>query len=78
MDDLHQFIKEQRYKAMGSRWHWLAELVRTWDLKIGAEIGVQLGRTTFFLVTQCPGLFMYAIDPWIWQRTFIFNGMTGL
>lgn len=49
---------------MGNRWHWLAELIRTWDLKVGAEIGVQLGRTAVFLATQCSDLHLYAIDPW--------------
>lgn len=47
-----------------TRGKWLIRKIKENDYKVGAEIGVQLGRTLFTLVEALPELEMYAIDIW--------------
>ena len=45
------------------RWDWLVELVNHNKLKIGAEVGVASGDTTFRLLSHCNTLeVLYAVD----------------
>ncbi len=59
-------IAKQRKQLPGAwkRWHWLEELVKGHDLRLGAEIGVKAGRNLFYLLDTCPRLVMYGIDLW--------------
>lgn len=47
------------------RWKILANLLRNRPHAVGAEIGVQGGRTTHYLLENLPGIEKYyCIDPW--------------
>jgi hypothetical protein len=48
----------------GKRWDWLIALIRFHGFKIGAEIGVHTGMMTSNLLSQCPDLYLYAVDNW--------------
>ena len=49
---------------MKKRWDWLASIIKKNNFKIGAEVGCSVGVTTSFLLRNCPGLFLYAVDLW--------------
>ena len=49
----------------GTRWDVLPEIFRDLGYKVGAEIGVELGRYARCLVRKVPGLKLYGIDPWM-------------
>lgn len=49
---------------MRYRWEWLADQIKTNGYKIGAEIGVFRGATTYQLMQSCPKLKLYAVDKW--------------
>ncbi len=45
------------------RWDWLIDIVTHNKLKIGSEVGVATGDTTFRLLENCPSLqLLYAVD----------------
>ena len=47
------------------RYKWLAQLINENNYRIGAEIGVDLGTTTQYILMHCPGLeLLYAVDLW--------------
>ena len=43
----------------------LAELFAELNFKVGAEIGVERGYFSEFLIKTIPGLKLYCIDPWV-------------
>ena len=45
-------------------WEVLAGLVKEHGWNRGAEIGLLKGKTTRYLLGNCPGLFLYGIDQW--------------
>lgn len=46
----------------GTREHFVSDIVKNNNLKLGAEIGVRTGRTTFHILDNNPQCEMYAID----------------
>ena len=46
----------------GTRENFIHDIVKNNNLKIGAEIGVRTGRTSFHLLNENPSLIMYCID----------------
>jgi hypothetical protein len=46
------------------RWHVLAGICQQFGYQTAVEVGCKEGRTTEFLLQQCPGLTVHAIDPW--------------
>jgi len=46
----------------GTREHFLSDIVKNNNLKLGAEVGVRTGRTTFHILDNNPMCEMYAID----------------
>lgn len=51
----------------GTREHFISDIVKNNNLKLGAEIGVRTGRTTFHVLDENPLVEMYAIDKDITQ-----------
>lgn len=49
----------------GSRWDTLPQLFKDMGFKVGAEVGVELGRFARSLVRKVPDLKLYGIDPWV-------------
>jgi hypothetical protein len=45
---------------------WLMSLIEGHDLRVGAEVGVWKGETTFFLLDHAPNLTLHAVD--LWER----------
>ena len=45
-----------------NRKHFLKHLIETYNIKTMAEVGVRDGRTTFYLLDNCPDLVIYGID----------------
>ena len=45
-------------------WEVLVGLVRDHGWKRGAEVGLLKGKTTRYMLSNCPGLFLYGIDQW--------------
>lgn len=52
----------QTIKATGPREKFLDKVVKSKDFTVGAEIGVRVGRTLFYLLDNNPTLKMYAVD----------------
>lgn len=48
--------------SSGTREHFVSDIIKENDLRIGAEIGVRTGRTSFHCLDKNPGLVIYAID----------------
>ena len=46
------------------RHDWLANVIQHNDWKVGAEIGVNVGGTTQFILRENPQLFLFAVDNW--------------
>jgi len=46
------------------RWHALAGMCQQFGFKTVVEVGCKEGRTTGFLLAQCPDIHVVAIDPW--------------
>lgn len=57
------------------RRYLLAEMIRQHGWKTGAEIGVNRGGTTFYLLRQCPDFEIIAVDNWA-QDNPIYGDMT--
>jgi predicted O-methyltransferase YrrM len=58
-------VKIQRtieYNGPNKRDYFLADLLKKFNPKLGCEVGVRNGRTTFHLLDKFPNLTMYAID----------------
>jgi len=53
--------------SSGTREHFLSDIVKNNNLKLGAEIGVRTGRTTFHILDNNPMCEMYAVDKDITQ-----------
>jgi len=51
----------------GTREHFISDIVKNNNLKLGAEIGVRTGRTTFHILDNNPMCEMYAVDKDITQ-----------
>lgn len=51
----------------GSRWHDFPYLFKELGFKVGAEIGVEVGRYAHSLITKVGGK-LYCIDPWIFYE----------
>lgn len=51
----------------GAREHFVSDIVKSNNLKLGAEIGVRTGRTLFHVLDNNPTTSMYAIDKSIVQ-----------
>lgn len=56
-----------RTQSGNNREHFLSDIVKNNNLKLGAEIGVRTGRTTFHILDNNPLCEMYAIDKDITQ-----------
>lgn len=54
----HEFVSNLR------RWDVVAGLCQSIDAKTYVEVGCKEGRTTGFVLAQCPELRAIAIDPW--------------
>ena len=54
-------------ETSGTREHFLSDIVKNNNLKLGAEIGVRTGKTTFHILDNNPMCEMYAIDKDITQ-----------
>jgi hypothetical protein len=46
------------------RYKWLTEVINEREYRRGAEVGVDLGTTTQYLLLHCPELLIYAVDLW--------------
>jgi hypothetical protein len=57
----HEFVSNLR------RWDVVAGLCQSIDAKTYVEVGCKEGRTTGFVLAQCPDLRAIAIDPWCAQ-----------
>lgn len=57
----HEFVSNLR------RWDVVAGLCQSIDARTYVEVGCKDGRTTGFVLEQCPQLRAIAIDPWIEQ-----------
>ena len=59
-----KLILKQTYtsKNSGIRQHFMSDIVKNNNLKLGAEIGVRFGQTLFHLLNENVELEMYAID----------------
>ena len=53
--------------SSGTREHFLSDIVKNNNLRLGAEIGVRTGRTTFHILDNNPMCEMYAVDKDITQ-----------
>lgn len=47
------------------RWDFLTTQIKENDYSIGAEIGVQAGKTFKRIVESCPNITLYGIDVWV-------------
>lgn len=54
-------------QSSGTREHFISDIVKNNNLKLGAEIGVRTGRTLFYVLDNNPLCEMYAIDKDITQ-----------
>ena len=57
----HAFVSPLR------RWDVIAGLCQSIDAKTFVEVGCKEGRTTGFVLAQCPDIRVIAIDPWTTQ-----------
>jgi hypothetical protein len=59
-----KLVLKQTYTSdnSGIRQHFVSDIVKNNQLKLGAEIGVRFGQTLFHVLDQNPELHMYAID----------------
>lgn len=51
-----------KWEQKPNRKYFLRHLIQKHNFKTMAEVGVRDGRTTFFLLNQCPELIIYGID----------------
>lgn len=51
-----------KWEQKPNRKYFLRHLIQTHNFKTMAEVGVRDGRTTFYLLNQCPDLIIYGID----------------
>ena len=62
---------------MTRHWEWITRLVHENGWKSGAEIGVQVGESLFYILDHCPDLRMIGVDVWNFQPEkgldFIYN-----
>lgn len=58
----HEFVSNLR------RWDVVAGLCQSIDARTYVEIGCKEGRTTGFVLANCPGVRAIAIDPWCQQE----------
>lgn len=49
-------------ETSGIRQHFVSDIVKSNDLKLGAEIGVRFGQTMFHILTENKELKMHAVD----------------
>ena len=49
----------------GTRWHDLPRIFKECGFKVGAEIGVELGKFSECLARKVPCEKLYCIDPWV-------------
>ena len=54
-------------ETSGTREHFVSDIVKNNNLRLGAEIGVRTGRTTFHILDNNPLCEMYAVDKDITQ-----------
>lgn len=57
----HAFVSPLR------RWDVIAGLCQSIDAKTFVEVGCKSGRTTGFVLANCPDIRVIAIDPWVVQ-----------
>ena len=58
----HAFVSPLR------RWDVIAGLCQSIDAKTFVEVGCKEGRTTGFVLANCPDIRVIAIDPWVTQQ----------
>lgn len=46
------------------RWHVLTSIIRSEGFKTFVEVGAKEGRTSGFVLEQCPDCYVIAMDPW--------------
>ena len=49
---------------MRKRWDVIIDLIREYDLKVGAEVGVKNGENILHIVRACPDFKIFGIDCW--------------
>jgi predicted O-methyltransferase YrrM len=57
-----KLIQTYTSESSGKRQHFLSDIIKSNDLKLGAEIGVRFGQTMFHILKENENLKMYAID----------------
>ena len=57
-------FKVKKGHEPGKRFHWLADVINERGYLGGAEIGCAGGRTTGYVLQNCPKVFLYAVDLW--------------
>jgi len=64
IDNSVKLIPSQTYtsESSGMRERFVSDIIKNNNLKLGAEIGVRTGRTSFFCLDNNSQLTMYAID----------------
>jgi predicted O-methyltransferase YrrM len=64
VDNSVKIVHRQGYTSStsGTREQFVCDIVKNNDLRIGAEIGVRTGRTSFHLLDKNPNLTMHCID----------------
>jgi predicted O-methyltransferase YrrM len=64
VDNSVKIVHRQGYTSStsGTREHFVCDIVKNNDLRLGAEIGVRTGRTSFHLLDKNLNLTMYCID----------------
>jgi len=64
VDNSVKIVHRQGYTSStsGNREHFVCDIVKNNNLKLGAEIGVRTGRTSFHLLNNNSNLIMHCID----------------
>jgi hypothetical protein len=60
-----------------NRKEWLENLINKNNFTIGAEVGVQGGKTFKYLIKQMPDLKLYGIDVWAVDKNVRWDGTTN-